>query len=259
MKNNYFLYGLLCFWIYCSSNVALADTVTILSDEWYPINGNPASSHPGYMIEVAQTILTAHGHTLDYRLAPWKRSILEVRQGHADCIIGAYKSDAPDFIFPINAWGKAEFNFYTDIGSSWTYQGLSTLESIRLGVISGYSYSTELDRYIERNRNHSNVQITTGEHALEQNIRKLLAKRIDSIISFEPVMKTKLAQLKVSDKIKTSGTLEFSQLMYIGCSPNKASSQHYVQLFSDGIIKMRKNGELGKIMKRYGLKDWLRE
>ena len=88
---------------------ACADTVTILSDKWYPVNGDPTSSKPGYMIDIAQVILKTNGHFLDYRLAPWTRSISEVRKGRADCIVGAYKEDATDFIFPENSWGKAQF------------------------------------------------------------------------------------------------------------------------------------------------------
>ena len=168
-------------------------------------------------------------------------------------------SDAPDFIFPENAWGKATFNFYTDINSNWTYQGLAKLDSIRIGVISGYAYSPELDQYVEKNSHTSSVQVTTGEHALEQNIRKLLAKRIDAIVSFDPVMMTKITQLQLSHRVKNSGRLEFSQLMYIACSPNKASSLHYAQLFSQGIMTLRSSGELETIMKRYDLKDWLVE
>jgi polar amino acid transport system substrate-binding protein len=256
MKNVYFLYCLFSFGFYLLSIGVRADTVSILSDEWYPMNGSPASSHPGYMIEIAQTILAADGHKLDYRLAPWKRSILEVRQGNADCIIGAYKSDAPDFIFPDNPWGKAEFKFYTGVESKWTYQSILQLNSTRLGVIFGYSYSPKLDHYIKKNRNLSKVQVTTGETALEQNIRKLLANRIDAVISFEPVMKEKLTQLHLEKAIRHAGTLGMSQFMYIACSPNKESSQYYVQLFSSGIVELRKSGELKKILNKYGVEDW---
>jgi len=208
------------------------------------------------MIEIAHSILKKYGHKLDYRLAPWKRSLSEVRQGNADCIVGAYKSDAPDFIFPAQAWGKAEFKFYVPVNSTWQYHGSLEVDDISLGVISGYTYSPELDRYIIENKHSSKVQQTVGEDALELNIRKLMVMRIDAIISFEPVMKDKLSKMNLSEQIKSVGALKPAQLMYIACSPKKASSQYYSELFSSGIIALRKSGELHRILKKYGLKDW---
>ena len=254
--SKYLLYCLYSLVLILQTNTSYSSTVSILSDQWYPINGVPNSSHPGYMIEIAHSILKTHGHKLDYRLAPWKRSLSEVRQGNADCIVGAYKSDAPDFIFPAQAWGKAEFKFYVPVNSTWQYNGSLEVDDISLGVISGYTYSPELDRYISENKHTSKVQLTAGEDALELNIRKLMATRIDAIVSFEPVMENKLGKMNLSGKIKSAGALGPAQLMYIACSPKKASSQYYSELFSTGIVVLRKSGELHRILKKYGLKDW---
>lgn len=232
-----------------------ADTVTILSDLWYPINGQPNSSHPGYMIEIAQEILQPHGHQLDYRLAPWKRSILEVRKGNADCIIGAYKSDAPDFIFPQQAWGQAEFNFYSKLGTQWKYQGIETLNDIRLGVITGYAYSQELDQYIEKHKGSERIQVMSGESALVQNIRKLLANRLDAIISFDPVLMRQLKKMNLEHELVLTGTLELAQGLYIACSPNKAASRKLIELFDQGYSKLKAKGIVDKILFKYGIKE----
>lgn len=261
MKISQILYCLLIVSFILLPSLIRADTVTVLSDAWYPVNGNPNASKPGYMVEIARTILAKHGHALDYRIAPWKRSILEVRRGDADCIIGAYKTDAPDFIFPDNAWGKAAFNIYTKSDSTWVYQGLAKLDEIRIGVIEGYSYSPELDQYIVEKRTAANVQVTSGDNALEQNIRKLFANRLDAIISFKPVVMEKLAQLKSDSKLesdselKLAGTLETPQLLYIACSPNKDSSTYYTRMFSQGIEELRQSGELQIILMKYGIED----
>lgn len=261
MRMTYFLSCLLIFSFTLLTPSSRAETVSILSDIWYPINGDPSAEKPGYMVEIARKVLAHHGHSLDYRIAPWKRSILEVRRGDADCIIGAYKTDAPDFIFPNNAWGKAEFNFYTKSDSDWSYQGLSKLEGTRIGVIEGYSYSTKLDQYIIEQRQTPNIQVTSGGNALEQNIRKLFANRLDAIVSFKPVVMEKLAQLKLvgrlgkTSELRLAGTLEAPQLLYIACSPNKESSKYYARIFSQGIEVLRKNGELQEILMKYGIED----
>lgn len=253
----FFLYCLLTLSISVFPSSLSADTVTILSDAWYPINGQPNSTHPGYMIEIAQTILETQGHQLDYRIAPWKRSILEVRKGNADCIIGAYKSDAPDFIFPDSPWGSAQFNFYIRQDSNWYYQGIASLSGMRLGVISGYSYSSELDQYIAEKKNSETVQLVAGESGLEKNIRKLLAGRIDVLVSFSPVLNRKLAELgsSMETRVKFAGNLEKKQGLYIACSPSKKSTSQYISAFSKGFIELKEKGLLKKILQKYGIKE----
>jgi len=121
------------------STVCQANTVTIRADEWSPINGVPGAKDPGYMIELVTIILAKHGHEVEYRTMPWKRSIQMVREGEFDCVVGAYKSDAPDFIFPEEPWGLIGSSFYVKKGSSWKYTNLNSLAEVRIGTIGAYA------------------------------------------------------------------------------------------------------------------------
>jgi len=144
---------------------AVSDVISIRADEWFPFNGTPGSETPGYMIEIADRIFTEAGHTLDYQLMNWKRSISEVEKGNYDCIVGAIKKNAPNFVFPTESMG-------------------------------------------------------------------------------------------IKDKIKEAGRLNQPVDVYIACSPNKPNSIVYTKLLSEGIIDLRKTGELQKILEKYALKDW---
>ena len=234
----------------------LAKSVSIRADVWYPINGVPGSAKPGYMIELAQMILKEHGYTVDYRAAPWERSLEEVRKGKHDCVVGAYVDDAPDFLFPAIPWGKIESTFYVKKGSAWKYQGIKSLMSVKVGTIGGYAYSDEFDSYVEANRNSGRVQVIKGNNALENNVKKLLAGRIDALIESHLVMEAKLKEMGKSNDIVGAGLLAEADNMYIACSPAKAQSKQLVQWFTEGLIKLRANGELQKVLSKYGLSDW---
>ncbi len=238
------------------SSLSLGNTVSIRADVWYPINGEPGSDKPGYMIELARLILKDHGYKLDYKALPWERSLSEVRQGNFDCVVGAYKDDAPDFIFPEVPWGKIESTFYVKKGSSWKYQGLSSLEKVNVGVIGGYAYSEEFDAYVEANKSSSKVQVVKGNNALEKNIKKLASGRIDVVIESHLVMEAKLEDMSMNKQVMRAGLLSEADDMYIACSPAKAQSKEIVQWFTQGIKKLRASGELQKILAKYGLKDW---
>jgi len=238
------------------STVCQANTVTIRADEWSPINGVPGAKDPGYMIELVTIILAKHGHEVEYRTMPWKRSIQMVREGEFDCVVGAYKSDAPDFIFPEEPWGLIGSSFYVKKGSSWKYTNLNSLAEVRIGTIGGYAYSDELDAYIEANKANSKVNVLNANNALEQNIKKLSLGRIDVTIESDLVMNAKLKALGMENEIVVAGLLAPPENMFIACSPAKSTSSEYVKLFSDGLKELRASGKLKEILKKYGLKDW---
>ncbi|KPQ04843.1 MAG: ABC-type uptake system substrate-binding component [Idiomarinaceae bacterium HL-53] len=236
-----------------ASGTVLADTITIRSDEWYPMNGAPGADKPGFMIELAQRIFSEAGHTVDYQLMPWERAVDSVRAGTFDCVVGAYVEDAPDFVFPEQAWGVDSTGFFVRDSSSWQYDGLDSLSSQSVAVINGYSYGEELDAMIASNA--GNFQGLGGNDALEKNIKKLEAGRVDVVIESPSVMLAKMNELGVSG-IKSAGLLGEPTPMYIACSPAKSSSQDYVQLVNEGTERLRASGELAAIMARYGMTDW---
>lgn len=236
------------------SNTAIADTVTIRADYWYPMNGTPGDALPGFMIEIAQLTLAKAGHTVDYAIMPWERAIYSAQKGQIDCVVGAYKGDAPDLLFPENSQGVDTVAAYVKKGSAWRFTTIEALKSIRLGAISGYGYGDNIDAYIEKNP--ANVQLTVGETALDQNIKKLTADRIDVLIESPAVFSAKLKALNLQDKFEQAGTLSDIENLYLACSPLKESSKTYVKLFSEGTEALRQSGELAKILDKYGLKDW---
>jgi len=248
------------------SGLVSADVVSIRSDVWYPINGEPGSSKPGYMIELAKSILAEHGHAVDYEVLSWKGSLTMVRRGEYDCIVGAGHDDAPDFIFSKKPWGVIKAQFYAKRNSSWRYTGIPSLANTKVGVIGDYSYSKDLDAYIARSAESSieveildkKVQVVRANNALRQNIGKLLTGLIDTTVAFDMVMASRLKELDLVGQIKTAGELEdFDDgSIYIACSPNKPSSKRYIELFTTGIDKMRSNGRLQQILDKYGLTDW---
>ncbi len=245
-----------CLLIALTFNLANASTVSIRADEWYPVNGGEQSAQPGYMIEIAKEILSNNGHSLDYQTLPWVGSITMVRKGTYDCVVGADNNDAPDFLFSKSPWGKIKPVMYVKQGDTWRYGGIPSLSNKQLGVIGSYAYSEELDQYIAKRKDTEKVQVVKADKALRQNIGKLLSGRIDVLVEFDLIMEAKLAELKYSQKIIAAGEITEGESLYIACGPNKASSAKYIEMFSNGLLNLRKSGRLKSILDKYGLQDW---
>ncbi|MDX5298888.1 MAG: transporter substrate-binding domain-containing protein [Gammaproteobacteria bacterium] len=242
-------------WMLVLASAAVqAQTVTIRADNWYPMNGDPKSPKPGYMIEMAQAILAPQGIQVDYATMPWERAVHSVRAGEYDCVVGAFKEDTPDFVFPQLPWGSDQTTVYVKAGDAWRYTGLDSLESRKVGLIGGYSYHEAFDKYIEQNA--SLAQFIKGDNALENNIQKLLAGRIDTTVESPLVMAAKLKDMGLQGQVAVAGTLGEPNAMYIACSPAKADSQALVRMLDEGTRTLRESGALARILERYGLTDW---
>jgi polar amino acid transport system substrate-binding protein len=239
------------------SAASQALTITLRAEEWAPFNGEPGSERPGYLIELATRIFAQAGHKVDYQLMPWERAIADVRAGKFDCIVGAYKEDAPDFVFPSVPLGRDQQGFFRADGKDWQFDA-ATLKQQRLAVIGGYSYDDGgvLDTYIKNNERSANIQVSKGDAPLARNIRMLVAGRVDIAVSSIPVMRSKLDELGLTGKVQQVDTLGDPYDVYIACAPGKILSKTYTELLGKGVQKMRSSGELQTILQKYGLGDW---
>jgi len=232
----------------------IADEITIVADEWPPYCGKPDSIQVGYGIEIAKHVFASAGHTVNYIVTPWTRAIADTRAGKYNAIIGAYKEEAPDFVFPEEEFGIAKDAFYAKTASTWTYEGLESLRAIKIGAIKGYSYGEELDTYFKKKPQR--VQYVYGDDPILQNIKKLLLGRVDVIIACENVLLHKSKEMGEPGKVINVGGTGVSGKLYIAFSPKILKSKEYADIFTKGLRKLKDSGELEKILARYGLTYW---
>ncbi|MCD4720459.1 MAG: transporter substrate-binding domain-containing protein [Desulfobacula sp.] len=233
---------------------ATAGTITIVADAWPPYNGLPNTSEPGYGIEIAHQVFKAAGYTVDYKIVPWNRAIIDTREGKYNAIIGANIEDAPDFIFSEEEFGVSKRDFWARKGSSWRFTGIESLLKVRIGAIKDYSYGKELDKFFKKNKEL--VQYVYGQDPLVQNIKKLLSGRIDITVENKNVFLQKAKKMGVSSQIISVGGSGSIDNLYIAFSPKIAKSREYAEIFTKGIRKLKDSGKLEKILAKYGLEYW---
>lgn len=234
-----------------------AQTIVIAGDQWCPINCVPNSEKPGFLIEVMEAIFPAPQYTVVYKNMPWERAIAAARAGTVNGIIGAYKSDAPDFIYPQNEQMMVSFNLYALQETSWQFTGISSLKRLTIGVVKGYSYLEQLDRYIERYKNdQSKLVFSYGNTPLQSNIKQLVDRRLDAIIANDFVLRNLEQQMKLESPLKQIAKLTRGEPAYIAFSPTERHSSTYAYMLSQGMDELRASGKLKQILKTYHLTDW---
>lgn len=233
-------------------------TISIRADLWCPFNCEPQGERQGFMIDVARRALATEEIEVDYALMNWARAIEETRQGKYNAIVGAYQSDAPDFVYPQEELGVSRDVFAVAKESAWHYNGINSLRFIRLGVVHEYGYGKEIDAYVDQNRNDvARIEVVYGDHGLDQNLRKLSLGRIDATVENEMRLRYFLHQHSdLAGKVKMAGSPGQLQRTYIGFSPARADSRELARLLDAGIRRLRASGELQSILRSYGLEDW---
>lgn len=238
-------------------SVVSSETVTIVADEWPPFNSIPNSSEEGFLVDVARAVFEPKGITISYKLMPWRRAVEMTRAGQYNGLIGASKTDAPDFIFPSEELSRNVISFYVRKGSTWRFHDRKDIENVSIGIIDGYDYRKWFLDYISLNRGTPDkIQIMTGNEPLRRNILKLLDKRVDAIVDNEAVILYVARKMGVHDQIIPAGRDHEPAYIYIAFSPKREDSKRYAEILSNGIMRLRKSGQLTRILSQYGLRDW---
>lgn len=234
---------------------AAEKVISIRTDVWCPFACEPKAKNPGFMIEIVQDILKKEGYTVDYQLMPWARAIRDTKLGKYDAIIGAGRSDAPGFIFPDEPQGLTKYSTFGLKETNWKYLDEKSLEGIKLGAISSYSYDDETNRLIEKK--HGSIELVSGDEPLGQLIKMVEQKRIMAFVESPQVLSFYLKEKNIKIKLNDLGPLkENSQELYIAFSPEKKELSGLAKKISLGTVELRKTGKLKKILSKYGLTDW---
>jgi len=250
-------YFVVFYFIIAMATTCPAETITIVADEWPPFNGSANSQAEGYMVDIIRIVFETHGIEVKYITMPWKRAIAETRKGVYTAAIGASKTDAVGFVFPKEELARNRLAFYVKKGNIWKFEGIESIQQIKLGVIAGYDYRQWLNEYIKKNSSNTNkIQILTGDIPLQRGLQGLLLERIDVVVDNEAAILSEANRLGIIHQIQPAGYGHELSFCYIAFSPNIARSPIYAQILSDGIVQLRSTGKLQNILDKYGLTDW---
>jgi polar amino acid transport system substrate-binding protein len=231
--------------------VAAQSTIRLRADNWCPYNCTPGDEKPGYMVEIAQTIFGKD--KLDYQLMPWSRAVEAAREGQLEAVAGATQADAAGFVFGTEPMGMSVNVIITRRGSNFRYQGAESLKALKLAAVQDYSYGEEVDAYIAANRDK--VDLLSGDDVTVQNLRKLLAKRVDAVIEDMNVAEYSLAAQGMDGLVEIH-PIDEATALYIAFAPGNPIAAEQARQLDEGVRKLRRNGTLSRLLARYGLGDW---
>ena len=237
-----------------SEDIATERTLTLAADPWCPYNCAPGGDQEGYLIDIARQVFEPLGYRVQYLNLPWRRALEFSRRGVIDGAVGVTEGTEFGHLLGNQVLGYDETVLISRMGETLQYRRASDLKGLRVGVINNYSYDNggELDTFIASNVN--NVRVLYHEAALESLLQMLVANRVDVVLENRIVALYSIDRLRLTERLKIVPT-GIRNALYIGFTPN-AKSQQLKALLDKGIQSLRENGELDRILRRYGLQDW---
>jgi len=232
-----------------------AEKIRLRADLWMPFNGDPAGEKPGFAVEIARRIFVPQGILIDYQITPWGDALKAANSGDIDGVIGADQVEAARLVIPAESIGDSRMGIYVLKTSTWKYENLDSLANIRLGVQLDYKYWPEMDAYILQHHEPRVVRIG-GDNPIDDALAKLKAGEIDALVETVDAFDWAVSDAGYDMTDFRAANLHPAEGVYIAFASHGGNGARYAQIFDQGIQELRRNGELKRILARYGLIDW---
>ena len=245
-------------WAFTMSPTARAERLTFTTGDWRPYifeeDGTVSPKRPGFSVEIVNAVFAELGYEIDYKTAPFLRQIHEVERGKFTALVGVYRSEAPNLVFPREPIGVTRNCFYTRAGRPWKFESLKDLSSITLATVGGYTYG-EIDSYLEAS-DEGVIKLKGDEASMMMRLTKLVeADRATAFVQDTAVAEYFFETKGLKGRFQESGCLPVIETM-IGFSPKDPRTSALIHDFDIEIEKLRSSGELEKILRKYGIADW---
>jgi len=241
----------------------------VASDEWCPYICDDTHL-PGFLVEIVTEIAASNGVKVRFALTPLARALDLTKKGKIDILLGLTSQHIDDFQLKKShlIFGGLYNDFYVRASDPWRFKSIIDLEvalknNAILGTINGYEYGDNIGSLLKDNATH--IFSASGNSPLQKQLKMLRLGRLDILLDSRFTVQYQLSKLvNESSQVKASGTPNSAIIyagtegdftpLFLGFSPLLGKEQ--LQLFDNGLMNLRENGRLNKILAKYGVIDW---
>ncbi len=230
-----------------------ADKLEAVSDPWCPYvcASEEAGGKQGYFVDVLKVAMKRHNIEAVFNITPCTRALKETKEGKKHALVGVNTEGKPEFMFS-TPLGKTQSCFFVLGDKAWTYKNAASLAGVRFGSVQEYQYGDVMMKYIEKNKDKSElIQVLPTTTNLDQNIKKVLNKRIDTFVDDRAVVEWYLVKNNLKGKLKVAGCIQERELVIAFPKVTKKRSERYLKILNDEVRRMTASGELEEIKGKY--------
>lgn len=241
--------ALLCAGIALFSPALQAEDLLAVGEAWIPYMG-PDLPDQGFLPALVKGCFAEYGRQVRVEFYPWARALAAVKEGKADILLGAYKTEEREAWFEFSA-PVAEVSdslFALKRSGPAAFRDLRELSPYVVGVVRGAAHGTVFDGagYLKKEAADSNVR----------NIEKLIAGRVRLIAGPSEVIRSILAERFPSqaDEIAELRPPLQSNPVHFAFSKRRADAAELAKSADAAIEKMKESGAYAALAKRHGIR-----
>lgn len=229
---------------------ALTQEKTLLAaaDPWPPFL-DPGHAQEGLTVELVRSAYATQGYTVKVILVPWARAENGVRDGHYDLLLNVWMTETrKTYLVFTQPFAMNEIKFIKRKGDPFEFESLDSLRGKRIGVVRGYGYG---EAFLQ-----SGLFQRDEATGLMDNVRKLLAKRVDLTLEDAIVAQSVIAASDASllDRVQFVEKSLSVNPLHLASGRANPRARELVEAFNRGLARIKADGTYQKIMKRYGLR-----
>jgi polar amino acid transport system substrate-binding protein len=244
--------------LYLSPISTSAETIRFATIDYCPFTCNPSEEdgREGIMTDVLREAFEKAGYQIEISTLPYVRAVRYVNDGRYDGIVLVGKKYAPELVYPDHSTLKQRVVFLANMGTSWSYSGVTSLKNVRLGIVRGFHYvDDDLVGYLEREKNNSaRMYVIHGDKTTERAIGMLRSYRITAFIEGEYSVLYELKKKGISNALRIAGYTSEAFEGFTAFSPRSPKSKKYARILSNTLEELKRSGRLSNILRRYGIK-----
>ena len=233
------------------SGASAAEAVRITNGEWPPFT-SPQLPHGGPFSRIVLEAFELEGVRIEFGFFPWKRAYEYARSGTWDGSVGWAKAPRhmDDFFMsiPIISVDKVLIHLKS---THFDWESIADLKRWRVGAVAGYSYGDDWDSAVENGA--LQVETTTLD---EQNIKKLLQKRVD-VVAIERDVARHLIQTRfpphVADEIAYHPRMLQRTPISLALSRQLPNAPELLERFHRGLERLKKSGNFDAYLTEYSI------
>lgn len=213
-------------------------------------------------MEVVQKVFAASPYDVSYKhVMSWNRAMDQVKRGEADAIVFSFyeSSDKQYFVIPKATLAvDSGTNFVLLNSNKWRFKDAASLNQLR--YIGVYKNTVWADPEVAKfeSDNPGKFVYLHGENIVDRAFDMIRRGRIDAWEDSEVLLNYYMFRNGITDmriESKEYGKPHTGTMLFSSKTPR---AQEYAKFFSQGVEKLRRSGELAKILARYGLKPQAR-
>lgn len=222
--------------------------ITRGNGQWQPYEYTENGNLEGFHIELVKKVAATLDIEVVFKSFPWKRAILEVKNGKADAItyIGKNYERSKFIIFNDSCIiSSAKFTILRKKNKKIHFDGtFKSLTGQKVGIVNGFYYGQKFQS------GQKYLQIDKSQD-MATALRKLEAGRISlMIINIDDYLYT---HANSHEKLILEETLIEEIPNYLGFARDR-KSREFISKFAQAMYKLKKSPEMEKLLKKYNLK-----